>query len=140
MQDGSSNVNCVLLLDGRMPYVVCSTDKSVPRGNTATSCMFFETLETNSGRPTGTSHRGGTAEKGGIQSDAATDRGGREAHRGPKDPTAEWTGGNDGGAQVERGGVKKGGPGLTAVTKEARGTKAEVQTGKGRGVVVGIET
>lgn len=60
----------------------CLTDTSAPRGSTATSCTYFETLAMNSGRPTGTCtcHQtavsGAVAETGGIRRDMETVCGG----------------------------------------------------------------
>lgn len=60
----------------------CLTDTSAPKGSTATSCTYFETLAMNSGRPTGTCtcHQtavsGAVAETGGIQRDMETVCGG----------------------------------------------------------------
>lgn len=124
----------------------CLTDRSARKGSTVTSCMYFETLAMNSGRPTGTctchqtAAAGGVAEMDGIQNDTETDRGGNikgaEAHRDLRDPTADERA-TGGGAGAERGGPPttiertNGRPGPDTVTRGMIGIRAEVETGRG---------
>lgn len=122
-----------------MLYVVYSTDRSALRGNTATSCMFSETLAMHFGKLTGTYHHAEVIlEKGGIRNDEAAVHGGSALHRGPKDPTLDGTG-NGGGARAERGGVRKEHPGLGIAKDAVKVTEAEVQLETGQGVIVVIE-
>lgn len=139
-QAGSFIVRYVLLHGGRMLYVDCLTDRSAPKGNTATSCMYFETPAMNSGRLTGTctchptAASGGVTETGGTRSDTETDRGGSvtaaEARRGQRDPTADekMTGG---GAGAGRGGPPS--------TRERTDGRSDPDTVTGGETDIGVE-
>lgn len=104
--------------------------------------MYFETLATNSGRPTETctchqtAASGGVAETGGIQSDTETGRGGNvpaaEAHQDLRDPTAD--------ERATGEGAERGGPPNSTERTNGRpdtatggqiGIGAEVETGRG---------
>lgn len=88
----------------------CLTDRSAPKGSIVISCMYFETLEMNFGRLTGTftcrqtAASGELTETGGIPSVPGTVRGGNgTAAEALQDLTAEGRT-NGGEAGVERGG------------------------------------
>lgn len=136
------------------------TDRSVLKGSTVTSCMYFETLVMNSGKPTGTCicHRtpasGEAVEMAGTRSDMETDRGGSvtaaEARHSLRDPTGDKRE-SEGGAGAETGeppisrGKTNGGPdtatgaepGIAAEAETGRGVKVETDGGRGAEIQTG---
>lgn len=95
VQDRASHKSCIslrpwYLFDCCDPPQVCSTDRSVRKESTATSCTCTVTLETSSGRRTGTCTCPPTGEEGvpGLSLGAGSLRG-VTAPRGPRGHRAD---------------------------------------------------